>query len=54
MMKQAKALGRKDWNKGWRHRDRAKLNRGIEKSFRQAGRRDVEERAREAVPAPGA
>jgi hypothetical protein len=43
MMKQVKACGRKSWNCGWRHRDRATLNRGIERRFRQTERKVVGE-----------
>lgn len=42
-MKRAKALGRKTWNCGWQKRDRKRLNRAIETSFRQTEPRDVAE-----------
>lgn len=42
-MKRVKAHGRKVWNCGWRHRDRATLNRGIERSFRQTAHAEIDE-----------
>lgn len=53
-MRRNKSFGTKAWNKGWRHRDRKTLNRCIEKSFRQDGKRDVRDRVREEEAPLGA
>ena len=50
-MKQAKALGRKDWVTGWPNRssrDRTVLKRSIEKKFRQLLRKDTARRLADA------
>ena len=51
LMRRVKSYGRKDWNRGWRHRDRTTLNRCIEKRFRATERDDVAEGLRDAEPA---